>query len=116
MENVIYNELKMRGYHVDVGVNFVSEKDANGKQIRKALEVDFVCNMGSKRYYIQSAYSIPSEEKRNQETRPLRKIDDSFAKLIITKEPVLPRYDEYRILTMSIYDFLLNPDSLGKLG
>lgn len=116
MENVIYNELKMRGYHVDVGVNFVSEKDANGKQIRKALEVDFVCNMGSKRYYIQSAYSIPSEEKRNQETRPLRKIDDSFAKLIITKEPVIPRYDEYGILTMSIYDFLLNPDSLGKLG
>lgn len=116
MENVIYNELKMRGYHVDVGVNFVSEKDANGKQIRKALEVDFVCNMGSKRYYIQSAYSIPSEEKRNQETRPLRKIDDSFAKLIITKEPVIPRYDEYGILTMSIYDFLLNPDSFGKLG
>lgn len=115
MENVIYNELKMRGYCVDVGVNFSSEKDKNGKQIRKALEVDFVCNRGSKRYYIQSAYSIPDEEKRNQETRPLRKIDDSFAKMIITKEPVLPRYDEYGILTMSIYDFLLNPDSLGKI-
>jgi len=116
MENVIYNELKIRGYRVDVGVNFTSEKEESGKQIRKALEVDFVCNKGSKRYYIQSAYSIPNEEKRNQEIRPLRKIDDSFAKMIITKDPTPPRYDEYGILTMSIYDFLLNSDSLGKLG
>ena len=80
MENVIYNELRMRGYHVDVGVVPIAEKDAEGKAIRKQLEVDFVCNLGSSRYYIQSAYSLPDEAKRAQEIRPFRKIDDSFKK------------------------------------
>lgn len=114
MENVIYNELRMRGYHVDVGVVPIAEKDAQGKATRKQLEVDFVCNLGSSRYYIQSAYSLPDEAKRAQEIRPFRKIDDSFKKIIITKDVVLPYYDEYGILTLNIYDFLLDPKSLEK--
>ena len=78
MENVIYNELRMRGFNVDVGVVTTSEKNQEGKVVRKRLEVDFVCNLGSSRYYIQSAYSLPDETKRSQEIRPFRKIDDSF--------------------------------------
>ena len=114
MENVIYNELRMRGYHVDVGVVPIAEKDAEGKATRKQLEVDFVCNLGSSRYYIQSAYSLPDEAKRAQEIRPFRKIDDSFKKIIITKDIVPPYYDEYGILTLNIYDFLLDPKSIEK--
>ena len=114
MENVIYNELRMRGYHVDVGVVPIAEKDAEGKAIRKQLEVDFVCNLGSSRYYIQSAYSLPDEAKRAQEIRPFRKIDDSFKKIIIIKDIVPPYYDEYGILTLNIYDFLLDPKSIEK--
>lgn len=112
MENVIYNELCMRGYSVDVGVVPIAEKDKDGKVIRKQLEVDFVCNMGTRRYYIQSAYSIPDEEKRLQEIRPFRKIDDSFKKIIITKDIVPKHYDEYGVLTINIYDFLLAADIL----
>ena len=82
--------------------------------IRKQLEVDFVCNLGSSRYYIQSAYSLPDAAKRNQETKPLRKIDDSFKKIIITKDFIMPYYDDYGILTVSIYDFLLDPEVIGK--
>lgn len=114
MENVIYNELRMRGYNVDVGVVPVAERDVNGKVVRKQLEVDFVCNIGSLRYYIQSAYSLPDEAKRAQEVRPFRKIDDSFKKIIVTKDIVPAFYDENGILTMNIYDFLLDVDSLKK--
>ncbi|MFW5677221.1 MAG: ATP-binding protein [Acetivibrio ethanolgignens] len=114
MENVIYNELRMRGYSVDVGVIPIAEKDKDGKVTRKQLEVDFVCNMGSVRYYIQSAYSLPDETKCIQEIRPFRRIDDSFKKIVITKDVVQPNYDEYGILTINIYDFLLNPDCLEK--
>lgn len=114
MENVIYNELRMRGYSVDVGVVPIAERNRDGKVIRKQLEVDFVCNLGSVRYYIQSAYSLPDEAKRTQEIRPFRKIDDSFKKIIVTKDIVQPHYDEYGILTVSIYDFLLHPECLGK--
>ncbi len=114
MENVIYNELRMRGYHVDVGVVPVVGRDQDGKVIRRQLEVDFVCNLGSSRYYIQSAYSLPDEAKRNQEIRPFRKIDDSFRKIIITRDIVQPYYDEYGILTVNIYDFLLDPSCLDK--
>lgn len=111
MENVIYNELRMRGYSVDVGVVTVAE-NKDGAVTRKQLEVDFICNLGSSRYYIQSAYSIPDSEKTLQETRPLRKIGDSFKKIIITKDIVPKHYDEYGILTLNIYDFLLDAASL----
>lgn len=114
MENVIYNELKMRGYNVDVGVIATTEKNHEGKVVRKQLEVDFVCNLGSSRYYIQSAYSLPDETKRTQEIRPFRKIDDSFKKIVVTKDIVQPHYDEYGILTVNIYDFLLDPQILEK--
>ena len=114
MENVIYNELRMRGYSVDVGVVPVAERDQDGNVRRKQLEVDFVCNLGSSRYYIQSAYSLPDEAKRDQEIRPFRKIDDSFRKMIITKDIVQPFYDDYGILTVSIYDFLLDPQFLSR--
>ena len=114
MENVIYNELRMRGYSVDVGVIPIAERNQEGKVIRKQLEVDFVCNLGSSRYYIQSAYSLPDETKRIQEIRPFRKIDDSFKKIVVTKDIIAPYYDEYGILTMNIYDFLLNPRSLEQ--
>ena len=112
MENVIYNELRMRGYKTDIGVIPVFEKDKNGQMVRKQLEVDFICYRGSNRYYIQSAYSIPDEEKRLQEIRPFTKIDDSFKKIVITRDIVPTQYDEKGILTMNVYDFLLNPSAL----
>lgn len=111
MENVIYNELRMRGYSVDIGVVTIAE-NKGGKVIRKQLEVDFVCNLGSARYYIQSAYSLPDEEKLLQETKPFRKIDDSFKKILVTKDMVPKHYDEHGILTLNIYDFLLDPASI----
>ncbi len=114
MENVIYNELRMRGYQVDVGVVAIANKDQDGAVKRSQLEVDFVCNMGSLRYYIQSAYSLPDEAKREQEIRPFRRIDDSFKKIVITKDIVQPYYDDYGILTVNIYDFLLEPQVLEK--
>ncbi len=113
LENIIYNELRMRGYSVDVGVVQVTEKNANNNSVRKQLEVDFVCNLGSKRCYIQSAYAIPDENKRTQEIRPFRNINDSFKKIIITKDMVPAHYDEYGILTLNIYDFLLDHESMN---
>ncbi len=112
MENIIFNELRHRKYNVDIGQIEVNDKNDNGTYSRKQLEVDFVANKGSKRYYIQSAYLIPDEEKREQEIRSLLKIDDSFKKIVITSHAPAPLYDEHGILTMSVYDFLLNPDSL----
>ena len=112
MENVIYNELCMRGYNVDVGVVQIAEKNSDGKVARKQLEVDFVCNLGSSRLYIQSAYSMPDEEKQKQEIRPFKNIDDSFKKIIVTKDIVLPYYDKNGVLIVSIYDFLLDPQTI----
>ena len=112
MENIIFNELKVRGYNVDVGVVVMNEVDKNGKKIRKQLEVDFVCNKGSKRFYIQSAYALPDKEKMEQEQRPLVNTGDGFKKIIITKDAVAPLYNDEGILVMSVYDFLLNPDSM----
>ena len=114
MENVIYNELRMRGYNVDVGVVATTEKNQEGKIVRKQLEVDFVCNLGSSRYYIQSAYSLPDETERSKIIRSFRKIDDSFKKIIITKDIVQPYYDDYGILTVNIYDFLLDPEIIHR--
>lgn len=108
MENVIYNELRMRGFSVDVGVINTREEG-----IRKQLEVDFVCNLGSKRYYIQSVYSMPNEEKTKQEIRPFTKIDDSFKKIVITGDMSPTYYNDDGVLFMNIFDFLLKPDNLN---
>lgn len=112
MENIIYNELKSRGYSVDVGVVEKREVDLNGKEKKKQLEIDFIANLGSKRYYIQSAYSMPTEEKRIQEKASLIGVKDSFKKIILVKDIVKISRDEDGIMTMNIYDFLLNKDSL----
>ena len=112
MENVIYNELRIRGFNIDVGVVPVLKRDNEGKMTRNHLEIDFVCNQGSKRYYIQSAYRMPTEEKVEQEEASLRNINDSFKKIVIVGEDILVKRNEAGITTMSIYDFLLNPNSL----
>ena len=112
MENVIYNELIARNFNVDVGIITSTGKDNDGKFVRKQLEVDFVCNKGSKRYYIQSAFSIPDREKMEQESNSLLRIDDSFKKLIVVKDLPAPTYTEDGILVISVYDFLLNSNSL----
>lgn len=113
MENIIYNELRMRGYDVDVGVVTANEVTKEGKKIRKQREIDFVCNMGSKRYYIQSALALPDRAKTEQEKKSLLLSGDGFKKIIVTKDAPAPLYDEQGILSMSIYDFLLNKDSLN---
>lgn len=112
MENVIYNELRLRGFCVDVGNLTVVEKDKSGKPVKKQLEVDFICNKGSKKYYIQSAYMLETKEKMVQEIRPFLKINDSFKKIVITSNTPKPFYNEDGILIMNVYDFLLNMDSL----
>lgn len=103
----------MRGYAVDVGIVESRERDGNGSMLRKQYEVDFVANLGSNRYYLQSAFSIPNEEKRKQEKASLIKIDDSFKKIILVKDVMNVSRDYDGITTMSVYDFLLNQDSLG---
>ena len=112
MENVIYNELRSRGYSVDVGMVEKRGVNKDGKEYRRQLEIDFVANLGSKRYYIQSAFSMPTEEKRIQEKASLVNINDSFKKIIIVKDIVNVTRDEDGITTMSIYDFLLKENSL----
>ena len=112
MENIIYNELRSRGYTVDVGVVEKRGTDENGKEYKNQLEIDFVANLGSKRYYIQSAFSMPTEEKRIQEKVPLVNVNDSFKKIIVVKDVVNVTRDEDGITTMSIYDFLLKENSL----
>ena len=112
MENVIYNELRSRGYSVDVGMVEKRGVNKDGKEYRSQLEIDFVANLGSKRYYIQSAFSMPTEEKRIQEKASLVNINDSFKKIIIVKDIVNVTRDEAGITTMSIYDFLLKENSL----
>ena len=112
MENVIYNELRSRGYSVDVGVVEKRGRNEEGKEERTYLEIDFIANLGSKRYYIQSAFSMLTEEKRIQEKASLINIGDSFKKIIIVKDVVNVTRDEDGITTMSIYDFLLKENSL----
>lgn len=112
MENVIYNELRVRGFNVDVGVVPVFVRDANGKNKRVSYEIDFVCNRGNQRYYIQSAYQLDSEEKTKQEKNSLRNVDDSFKKIVIVGNPILVERDNDGITKISIYDFLLKENSL----
>lgn len=112
MENIIYNELRSRGYSVDVGVVEKRGLDQIGKQKRTYLEIDFIANLGSKRYYIQSAFSMPTEEKRMQEKASLIHVNDSFKKIILVKDIMNVTRDENGITTMSVYDFLLKENSL----
>ena len=112
MENIVYNELRSRGYTVDVGVVEKRGVNKEGKAERKQLEIDFVANLGSKRYYIQSAFSMPTEEEQMQEKASLIRVNDSFKKIIIVKDVINVTRDENGITTMSIYDFLLKENSL----
>lgn len=112
MENIVYNELRSRGYSVDVGVVEKRGVNREGKTERTYLEIDFIANLGSRRYYIQSAFSMPTEEKRMQERASLINVNDSFKKIILVKDVMNVTRDEYGITTMSIYDFLLKENSL----
>lgn len=112
LENLIYNELLIRGFNVDVGVVRVHRLDLDNRKVRIQLEVDFVCNLGSRRYYIQSAYRMPDEDKLNQEEASLRHIDDSFKKIIVISEETPVIRTESGTTIISIYDFLLKDNSL----
>ena len=107
MENLIYNELRGRGYNVDVGVVPYNGKNAQGVSFRKQLEVDFVCNKGSQRLYVQSALALPTQEKIDQETKSLRRIDDGFQKMVVVGDHTIGCHDESGILFINIYDFLM---------
>jgi len=115
MENIVYNELRMRGYQVDVGNLNITEQGKSGKPVKKQLEVDFVCTKGSVKYYIQSAYMMENAEKVTQEIRPFLKIADSFKKVIVTFHTPKPYYTEDGILVMSIFDFLQNRSALEQV-
>ena len=112
MENLVYNELRARSFNVDVGSVSSVGTNSEGKRLRSTLEVDFVCNLGSRRYYIQSTYRMPSEEKLEQERASLLRIGDAFKKIIVTGEEGPITRDEHGITTISIYDFLLKENSL----
>ena len=112
MENIIYNELRMRGYRVDVGMVETWTTNAENKTMRLPLEIDFVVNKGAERIYIQSAYRMPSEEKEKQEKRSLLSTNDNFRKIIITYDDIKQKTDEQGIVTISLLDFLLNPHSI----
>ena len=112
MENIIYNELRFRGYQVDVGTVESREKDADGKDVRVQREIDFIATLGSKKYYIQSAYAIPNKEKYEQETMSFERTMDSFKKIIIVEKSMKPRYDENGYLMMGVKEFLLDANSL----
>ena len=112
MENVIYNELRLRGYAVDVGVVGINDRQADGNYRKLLTEIDFVANMGSRRYYVQSAFSLPDTLKKSSEERPLRHLTDSFKKIVVVKDNIMLRRDEQGITTMGLKQFLLDPDSL----
>ena len=114
MENVMYNELCLRGYSVDVGVVEINERQEDGKYVRKQIEVDFVCNKADERVYVQSAFSIPTIEKRQQEERPLVNVGDGFRKVVVTKDNVIRHNDENGILIMSLQEFLMDEGALEK--
>lgn len=112
MENIVFNELRLRGYSVDVGVVELSERGKNGEKTRKKTEIDFVINKGSRRYYVQSAFAMSTDEKREQEKRPLENVRDSFKKIVVVKDNVTTSRDDNGITTIGLKDFLLDPNSL----
>ena len=113
MENIIYNELRIRGYRVDIGVIEKFEKNADEKTVRKLLEIDFIATKGSEKYYIQSAFTLDTPEKQEQEERPLNTIGDSFKKIVIVRDSIKLRRNEQGIVTMGIKQFLLDENSLA---
>ncbi len=114
MENIIYNELIARGFDVDAGVVEYNSMDGNGKKIRTQLEIDFVANKGNRRYYIQSALSVDDEAKRAQETASLNRVGDSFRKIVVVKDGIIPWYDEDGILYIGIEEFLLDETAMDR--
>jgi hypothetical protein len=118
MENIIYNDLIRRGYNVDVGVveYLVSKKDNNGKESRSRnqLEVDFVVNHGNKRYYIQSALHLDDPHKKERETNSLKRIKDSFKKIVVVRDKIIPWYDDNGIFYIGIQEFLLNENAIEQ--
>jgi predicted AAA+ superfamily ATPase len=114
MENVIYNELRMRGFQVDVGLVETWGTNANGKNIRRNLEIDFVANKGYYRYYIQSAFNMDDDDKKKQEEASLRAIKDAFKRVIVVKDDIMPYYNDNGFLIIGLFDFLLNPNSLDQ--
>ena len=114
MENLIFNELKIRGYNVDVGLIELREIAKDGRKLRKQLEVDFIAYKGNNKYYLQSAFAIPDEQKRQQEEKPLLQIDDSFKKLVIVGQNLKLKRDDKGITTMGIRQFLMNSNSLEQ--
>ena len=112
MENIIYNELRRRGYSVDVGLIELRESDERRKRVRKQLEVDFIAYKGNNKYYIQSAFALPDEEKKRQEERPLLKIDDSFKKIVVVGSHTKLKRDYRGITTIGIREFLMKENSL----
>ena len=112
MENVIYNELRVRGFAVDVGVVELRERGADGLVSRRQTEIDFVANKGSRRYYVQSAFRLPTDEKRAQEERPLLGVRDAFKKIVVVRDNIMLKRDDRGVTTMGLKEFLLDPDSL----
>ena len=112
MENILYNELMAREFDVDVGMVEYNRRDENGKKVRTQLEIDFVANKGSKRYYIQSALTVADEEKRKQETNSLNRVEDSFKKIVVVKDDIMPWHDDHGILYIGIEEFLLNESAI----
>ena len=112
MENIVFNELIARGYDVDVGIVEYNHKNSHGKNIRSQLEIDFVANKGSLRYYIQSALNIDSEEKRDQETNSLKRVPDSFRKIVVVRDDIIPWHDDNGILYIGIEQFLLDEKAI----
>ena len=110
MENIIYNELIARGYNVDVGIVEINEKNKDNKYVRKQLEVDFIVNLGRQKYYIQSAYDMSDENKRESEYRSLRQVNDSFKKFVIRHDNNRTYINDYGIINLGFFDFLLNED------
>lgn len=111
MENIIFNELKIRGYRVDVGVVEITELNSEGRKTQKGLEINFIATKGNNKYYIQSAFDMPNAAKEEQEKRSLMKTKDFFKKIIVVKDDIKLKRDDAGITTMGIFDFLLNENS-----
>ena len=113
MENIVYNELIIRGYNVDIGVVELYEQNIKGKSVLKNTEVDFICNQADRHYYIQAAFTFDLEEKIAQEQKSLLLINDAFKKIIIVKDAITPHYNNKGVYIIGLYDFSLDKDSLS---